>query len=283
MAFTSYDSIISAFTAGKGQERYFHKVAAAALAASAGYSFWAVGSQPAAGSFGGTTPGLWVAQDSSTAGALSFANPTAPDTLHLSLVGAVPSASAGQLLIYDRLGQIEYLPLQDGSLPETTSITSDFTARLGTGEGAQLFAEMPTSVLAAGAQFYVTYTNQAGVSGRTSETIVCSTISSAATGRFPFGNKFFIGLQAGDTGVRSVQSVVLTASSGTAGVKMNLVACNPLTVLPLTTANIYVERDLVLSTVQLPRIRNNACIAFALLSSGTNTPNINGRLVAVAG
>jgi len=283
MAFTSYDDIIASFAAGKGQERYFHKVAAAAQVASAAYSFWGVGSAPVAGSFGGTTPGLWVPQDYSATGALAFDNPTGPDTLHLSIVSAVPSAAAGTLLVYDRLGQIEYLPLQDGSLPETTAITSDFTARLGSGEGAQLFAELPAAVLGAGAQFYVTYTNQAGTGGRTSETIVCSTISSAATGRFPYANKFFIGLQAGDTGVRSVESVVLTASSATTSVKMNLVACKPLALLPITTANVFVERDLILATAQLPRIRDDACIAFALLSSSTGTPNVNGRLVAVAG
>ena len=283
MAFSSYDGIIASFAAGKGQELYFNKVAAAAQVASAAYSFWGVGATPVAGSFGGTTPGLWVAQSSSTAGALAFANPAGADTLHLSIVSAVPSADAGTLLVYDRLGQIEYLPLQDGSLPETTTITADFTARLGSGEGAHLFAELPAAVLGAGAQFYVTYTNQAGTSGRTSETIVCSTISSAATGRFPYANKFFIGLQAGDTGVRSVQSVVLTASSATAGVKMNIVACRPLALLPITTANVFVERDLILATAQLPRIRDNACIAFALLSSSTGTPTVNGRLVAVAG
>lgn len=285
MAFTSYDDIIAAFAAGKGQELFFHKVAAAAQVVGGGYSMWAVGSMPAAGSFGGTTPGAWTAQNAATAGALFFANPTGPDTLHIVTFGCNPSAaSVGTLMLYDRLGQIEYLPLQDGSLPEVTAITSDFTARLASGEGAQVFAEVTTSAAAGAAVFQITsYTNQAGTAGRQSEIITCTAITSAATGRFPYTNKWFIGLQAGDTGVRSIEEVTLTTNSSTASAKMNLVAARPLAYIPMNTANVHVERDMVLATVKLPRVRDDACLAFALLSAGTGTPSLNGQIVGVAG
>jgi len=288
MAFSSYDSIIASITAGKGQQRLFHKVVSSQMVAGGGHSTWMFGSMPSAGSVGGTTPGLWTAQDSSTTGAIAFANPSGGDLLHLVLFGCNPSAaSAGTMMLYDRLGQIEYLPLQDGSLPEVVSITSDFTARLDSGEGAQIFGEVTTTgaMATTAPVFQITsYTNQAGTTGRQSEVITGNVISSAsAQGRFPYTNKWFIGLQAGDTGVRSVEEYTLTTSSATANVKMNLVAARPLTFIPMNSANVYVERDCVLATVRMPRIRDNACLALAVMSAGTNTPSFNGNLFAVAG
>lgn len=285
--FTSYDELIEAFAAGKGQDYYFVKVASGGTMINGGpYSLWGHGAQPAAGSWGGTTPGLWTAQDRTTPGAIAFANPSSPDSLHLVLMGSLAtSANAGTLMLYDRLGQIEYLPLQDGSLPEVTAVTSDFTARLDSGEGAQIFAEITTSAAAGSAVFQITsYTNQAGTTGRQSEVITCTAVSSGAQGRFPHAFKWFIGLQAGDVGVRSIEAVTLTTNSSTANAKMNLVAARPLTFLPLpATAGVYAERDLVLATVKLPRIRDDACLALACMSAGTGTPTFNGNLVAVAG
>lgn len=286
MAFTSYDSIIAACVAGDSQQRFFSKTASGITqVANGGFSLWGQGTYPSAGSFGGAVAGTWTAQDDTTTGALAFTNPTGPDTLHLMLADCTPTlANAGTLMIYDRLGQIEYLPLQDGSLPEVTAISSDFTARLAAGEGAMIIAEITTSVAAVGAVFQITsYTNQAGTTLRASEAITCTAVASAAVGRFPYTGKWFIGLQSGDTGVRSIEEVTLTASSGTAGAKMNIVACRPLAFIPMITAGVQVERDMVLSLPSLPRIRDDACIAFAALPISTSATVFNGSLTAVAG
>lgn len=285
MAFTSYDDIITSIAAGKQQQRFFHKVVSSQMVAGGGHSLWMFGSMPVAGSTGGTTPGLWTAQDSSTTGAIAFANPSGGDLLHLVLFGCNPSAAnAGTMLLYDRLGQIEYLPLQGNT---TVSITSDFTARLDSGEGAQIFGEITTTgaMATTAPVFQITkYTNQAGTTLRASEVVTGNTIANAsAQGRFPYTNKWFIGLQAGDTGVRSVEEFSLTTSTATSGVKMNLVAARPLTYIPMNASNVYVERDCVLATVRLPRIRDNACLALAVMSAGTNQPSFNGNLFAVAG
>jgi len=285
MSFASYDALIAAFTAGKGQDYVFNKTTLSLAAASAGHSLWNAAGAPGQGSFGGSSAGVWTAQNSSTAGAIAFANPTGPDTLHLVLAGCVPNAaSAGTMLIYDRLGQVEFLPLNDGSLPEVTAVSSDFTARLAAGEGAQIFAEITHTVMATGAVFQISsYTNQAGTAARASEVVTCNAVASQAAGRFPYTNRFFINLQAGDTGVRSIESVTLTANSSTTAAKMNIVAARPLTYLPMNSANVYVERDLVLATIKMPRIRDNACIALAVLSAGTSLPVFNGNLIAIAG
>lgn len=70
----------------------------------------------------------------------------------------------------------------------------------------------------------INYTNQAGTAGRTATGII-SSLASSVQGTF-----YFLGLQAGDTGVRSIQSFTLSATwtSGT----IHLVAYRILATLP---------------------------------------------------
>jgi hypothetical protein len=58
----------------------------------------------------------------------------------------------------------------------------------------------------------VSYTNQAGVLGRTTAIQAIGGSGNSTAGRL-----IFLPLQAGDTGVRSVESVTLAATTGTAG------------------------------------------------------------------
>ena len=67
--------------------------------------------------------------------------------------------------------------------------------------------------------FKMSYTNQAGVSGRTSQLTYTKvvagggTLASSATNAIA-GSLPFVGLQAGDSGVRSIESVTFTAAGG---------------------------------------------------------------------
>lgn len=90
--------------------------------------------------------------------------------------------------------------------------------RYATGDGVMMMAVGQSAASAIGT-FSVSYTNSDGVAGRTSAatytkviagggTLVSST-TNAATGSQPF-----IGLQAGDKGVRSVESVTFSAAGG---------------------------------------------------------------------
>lgn len=84
------------------------------------------------------------------------------------------------------------------------------------GEGVYLGVEISTTTGAGTPTITVSYTNQDGTAGRTGTNIPATIASLVAGGFIP------IGLQAGDTGVRSVQSLTLSATwtSGT----MHLVA-----------------------------------------------------------
>lgn len=90
--------------------------------------------------------------------------------------------------------------------------------RYASGNGVQMMAVGQSASSAVGT-FTVRYTNQDGVAGRTSQTTytkviggggtVVSSSNNAVTGSHPF-----IGLQAGDSGVRSVESVTFSAAGG---------------------------------------------------------------------
>lgn len=101
--------------------------------------------------------------------------------------------------------------------------------RYTTGTRVQMMAVGQSASSTVGT-FTVNYTNQDGVAGRTSQTTYTKVISgggtlvsssnSAVTGSHPF-----IGLQAGDSGVRSVESVTF---SGAGGGLMAIVLVQPL-------------------------------------------------------
>lgn len=71
----------------------------------------------------------------------------------------------------------------------------------------------------------VSYTNSAGVAGRTATNINAVSLSATAGRTFPMS------LQAGDLGVQSVQSITLSAAGTTA--LINLVAYRPLAFIPV--------------------------------------------------
>lgn len=98
------------------------------------------------------------------------------------------------------------------------TIATNSLSRYTDGAGVQMMAVGQSASSAVGT-FTVSYTNQDGVSGRTSQSTftkviggggtIVSSSTNAVSGSHPF-----IGLQAGDTGVRSVESVTFTAAGG---------------------------------------------------------------------
>lgn len=92
---------------------------------------------------------------------------------------------------------------------QTTNLPTAALTRYTSGVGVYAALEVYTAVGATDALWTVSYTNQAGTAGRTASWLMADT---------PGGNSFHpIPLVGSDTGVRSVESVTLTPSTGTAG------------------------------------------------------------------
>jgi hypothetical protein len=136
-----------------------------------------------------------------------------------------------------------------------------------------LALEISSAAGAATPTVTVSYTNSAGTAGRTATNVIATTASPVA------GTTYFIALQAGDVGVRSVQSVTLSASwiSGT----MNLVAYRLLASLEIPQANVTAAIDAV--TSGMPRIYNGAVPYLVFVPSTTTAVTVSGTYVETQG
>lgn len=228
MAISTLDGIF----AGLRPPIEFVKSVTATLVAGRPASLWPLAGMPGAGSQNGTLNGAVL--DSSTTipnGAIPHYNP-ASGNAYLAYLDAM-ATQAGRLLVLDRIWSnggytITSTAAQNSTTPTwpsrcPTSGTDDTPAT--TGLGVMLAVEVSAATGAGTPTITISYTNQAGTAGRTAKNIIATVASSA------IGATYFIGLQAGDTGVRSVQSLTLSATwtSGT----INLVAYRKLASIPL--------------------------------------------------
>ena len=90
--------------------------------------------------------------------------------------------------------------------------------RYDTGSGVQIMAVAQSAASTVGT-FIVSYTNQDGTAGRTSSTSYTKAVAGggalvSSTTNAVAGSQQFIELQAGDSGVRSIQSVTFSAAGG---------------------------------------------------------------------
>ena len=84
----------------------------------------------------------------------------------------------------------------------------------------------------------------------------------------------FLPLAAGDYGVQKVDSCQFPTAQATALAACDILVCKQLASIPLTTAFVAAERDLMNQLPSLPRIRDGACLMFlhhagAVTASGT--------------
>ena len=87
-------------------------------------------------------------------------------------------------------------------------------------------------------------------------------------------------LQSGDKGVRSVQSVTLSSTTGTAG-NFGITLMKRIATIPLTTANVPNVQDF--ASLGLPAILNDTAIN--LIHQGTTTSSgiILGNMIFIEG
>jgi hypothetical protein len=119
----------------------------------------------------------------------------------------------------------------------------------------------------------MSYTNSDGVSGRTAT--ISSFPATAVAGTFvPFQ------LQAGDKGVRSIQSITLGTSYG--GGAISLIAFTTLGAVPSTVVNIGGNMSEFNATMN-PGVRlyNGACLILYYLASATTATNVTGLITVM--
>jgi hypothetical protein len=190
----------------------------------------------------------------------------------VSVYGASSSTSnpcPSTLILCDYI--LYYPTVDDGTTDEQLMNNAVTLPRYADGNGVQMVA-VTTGSRVGGQTFTVKYTNQDGVTGRTTPTLlqnassvvgtITNTNISALNGAGPF-----LPLQSGDSGVRAVESVTMN------GVDIGLfsiILVKPLAQITLreisistagTTGAAY-EKDLLLFDNNLPRIYDDAFLGY---------------------
>ena len=137
----------------------------------------------------------------------------------------------------------------------------------GNGVKAYLVATNP---YVGGQQFQITYTNQAGTSGKLSEWTTTNTTTNIATivnsGISAALRSPFIQLQVGDTGIRRVDGIQFLNSNGGLAA---LVLVKPLATIACTDVLTVSETDYLIDSPSLPRIYDGAYLNLLCCPAGS--------------
>jgi hypothetical protein len=184
------------------------------------------------------------------------------------------------LLLVDLLGVYARI---DGNTGTSITLANTLTLpRYTTGAGVMAYSVVaPTTTGASAHNCLMTYTNQSNVNTRNLPQTVAATVSAVNSHIYHSGTAAnnigpFLPLQAGDTGIRSVQNWQQSAANGTASTFTNLVLCKPIMELQVTTQFLLAERDMLNQFPSLPLIQesgatSNPCLSW-LAYAGAATP-----------
>lgn len=160
--------------------------------------------------------------------------------------------------------------IDEGTTDPQTMTNVSSLPRYTDGKGVQVMA-IQTNAGTGGQQFFFTYTNSDGVAGRTSQTVTMNT--STVVGNVLGSNRAtvnasnpFIGLQLGDSGVRSIESVtMLGVDTGL----FALVLVKPLAQHCFREVTVPYEKDFLVPTTDLVRIYDDAFLGMLCLPLGS--------------
>jgi hypothetical protein len=220
------------------------------------------------------SPGVFVPLKQSTDGGLRHGGNVSPAKKFLrklSVQCATAAAAVTPMKLLDYIGFYGFI--DESVLGEQFLDNTAPLPRHADGAGVQL---MPVVVAGqtGGQPFTVSYTNQDGVAGRTTTSVLMSTqfvngtilCSQNGGATYPHAGPF-LPLQTGDTGVRSVQSVTI-GGIGDVGL-FALVLVKPLASISLYEITAASETDFLLDAATMPVIEDDAYLNFIALPTGT--------------
>jgi hypothetical protein len=285
----SQDQLVSALTAGKTWRADWNKITgASAYTAGRWYDLSSLNGIPIANAYSGTALNAQVPNEASGFGLYHGGNVATDikNLLNMGAVSAVATAVPSVLMLVDLC--MYYPGINMNLATAQTLVNGTPLSRYTTGAGLRAALVVQTTTGATAHNIAISYTNQAGTAGRTLPVTVAGTASAIAphiTHSGTAANNYgpFLPLASGDTGIRSVQSLTLSAASlaGTAA----LCLYKPLMEIPITTAGVYAERDLLNQLPSLPIIQDGACLVWLLFTGNAvaGSTNIFGKVTSVWG
>lgn len=199
-------------------------------------------------------PGAVAAPTNATDGSLKQASPGGGRQKWL-LNTIAGGTSAGTVVLYDRLLHISGL---NGTLTTDQTVGGSITRYTGSESvGNQIWIEINTAVGVTATQITANYNNQND--------------DPKTTKAMPFGGGGYneaqriipLSLADGDTGVRSVTSVKLAATTGTAG-NFGVVIARPLAMISCYNQGLASMCDMITGLPSIREIKSDACLALML-------------------
>lgn len=175
------------------------------------------------------------------------------------LCTSLANVDAGTFIAFD----------DDGSGTQTITMS---LGRYIDGKGVQAFITPSVAHNTGTPNIQLTYLDTNGASSLTPATLPISN-ASAPIGQIEYSGtaagKYgpFVPLAAGDQGILRATQFNYNVTHGAGGVT-NVVLCKPLLILPITTASVAAERDLVNQVPSLPRVYDGACLAWIDMAGG---------------
>ncbi len=265
MTITTRDQLIDAL-ANNTSRLVIDKASLANAAAGQFFSLWTAAGVPGAGS----APTAAAVATKALTGAMGFTNQSAPATSYLAWLAPQSGNSASNLEIHDRLAHMGGLSgivtTGQGALSLVT--TDPGAARLGDANysDVQWWLEIYTTLGATGVNATVNVTYDDASSGN---------LAAIALGATPRAGRLYplVSASAGRF-IRAVNSVTLSATTGTAG-NFGITATRPRTSVSLPLLN--KTETFNWADLGLPEIPNDACLMMLMLCGTTSTGTLRGQ------
>lgn len=188
------------------------------------------------------------------------------------------ATGVGQFFLVDLLMCYPYIDANSASAQTCTN--NNTLPRYTDGAGVRAFmvsagtgyVSNATTVGAGAHNIGITYTNSAGTGSRQMPATVACT-ASAINGHITHAgvaanNYFPLPLANTDAGIRSIQTIQLSAGSGTAATYYHMVLFRELAMIPVPAANVYYERDFINMMPSLPQVVDGAVLGLIYVAGG---------------
>jgi hypothetical protein len=236
------------------------------------FSLWRATGQPAQGAI----PTTAAVPTSATTGAIGFTNQTAPATSYLAWLALQSANSAMSPEVHDRIAHLGGLVLNVTTSQTVTgldlSTLAPPAARLGAANysDGQWYLEVYTDggATASNATINVTYDDAS-----TGNLTVVAVGGTLRAGRMIPLTPLIPAAQQGKF-IRGINSVILSASTGTAG-NFGFTYTRQRSALTLPVANKAEVADWAL--LGLPEVPNDSCLQFVMLCGTTSTGALRGQ------
>lgn len=269
--FASYDDLINEITTNGKKDDYSFNKSALGTAGIAGVwqSLWSAAGNPPSGALAASGTGT-VYTGANRVGGMTFPD-VSPD-LRFGLVLGASSTVNCNLMIYDRLCASSLTGTNALTTSGSKSMSMTVPRYTGTyGYGNQVWVEFTTGITTNALNIQVQSYTDADSNGTLS-----GAYTAIATASGTVGCMWPLPMSGANRGITAISSIQISGTVPAAGAA-NIVILRPIARLPLS-ANIWNEKDLVMQLASLPRIWDGACLATAVLNTGTGQPPPQGVL-----